>query len=177
IDSDPMVVGANYRTEVGMVGDALLTLEALNLALAERLSGRPEGAVDGYAVVAKARDEKFSAFQLLAQSLDTPIKPERVVDALNRLLPPEAIVVADPGTPCPYFSAYFQAPQAGRHFITNRAHGALGFAMAAGMGAQVGRPNATVVATMGDGSFGFTCGEMETIARRKIPLKMIVFSN
>ncbi|HLT98468.1 MAG TPA: thiamine pyrophosphate-binding protein [Burkholderiaceae bacterium] len=177
IDSDPMVVGANYRTEVGMVGDALLTLEALNLALAERLSGRPEGAVDGYAVVAKARDEKFSAFQLLAQSLDTPIKPERVVDALNRLLPPEAIVVADPGTPCPYFSAYFQAPQAGRHFITNRAHGALGFAMAAGMGAQVGRPNATVVAAMGDGSFGFTCGEMETIARRKIPLKMIVFSN
>lgn len=177
IDNDPMVVGANYRTEVGMVGDALLTLEALNLALEERLAGRTAGAVDGHAVVAKAREEKFGAFQLLAQSLDTPIKPERVVDALNRLLPPESIVVADPGTPCPYFSAYFQAPQAGRHFITNRAHGALGFAMAAGVGAQIGRPNATVVAAMGDGSFGFTCGEMETIARRKIPLKMIVFSN
>ncbi|HLU79353.1 MAG TPA: thiamine pyrophosphate-binding protein [Burkholderiaceae bacterium] len=177
IDNDPMVVGANYRTEVGMVGDALLTLRALNLALEERLTARPADAIDGHAVVAKAREEKFGAFQLLAQSLDTPIKPERVVDALNRLLPREAIVVADPGTPCPYFSAYFNAPQAGRHFITNRAHGALGFAMAAGLGAQVGRPNATVVAAMGDGSFGFTCGELETVARRKIPLKMIVFSN
>lgn len=177
LDNDPMVVGANYRTEVGMVGDALLSLNSLNAAVAQRLSQRPADAVDGHAVVKKARDEKFSAFQLLAQSVDTPIKPERVVDALNRLLPREAIVVADPGTPCPYFSAYFDAPQAGRHFITNRAHGALGFAMAAAVGAQIGRPNATVVAAMGDGSFGFTCGEMETIARRKIPVKMIVFSN
>lgn len=30
---------------------------------------------------------------------------------------------------------------------------------------------------MGDGSFGFTCGELETIVRRNVPLKMIVFSN
>lgn len=177
IDGDPMVVGANYRTDVGMVGDALLTLEALNRTLAERLSRRPADTADGYALVRKSREEKWAAFSQLAQSLDTPIKPERVVDSLNRLLPPEAIIVADPGTPCPYFSAYFNAPQAGRHFITNRAHGALGFSMAAGIGAQVGRPNAMVVSVMGDGSFGFTCGEMETIARRKIPLKMIVFSN
>ncbi len=49
--------------------------------------------------------------------------------------------------------------------------------MAAGMGAWFGRPEATVVAAMGDGSFNFTCGEMETIVRRKIPLKMVVFSN
>jgi len=30
---------------------------------------------------------------------------------------------------------------------------------------------------MGDGSFGFTCGELETAVRRGVPLKMIVFSN
>lgn len=41
----------------------------------------------------------------------------------------------------------------------------------------MGRPNATVVSVMGDGSFGFTCGELETLVRRQIPLKMIVFSN
>lgn len=177
LDVDPMVVGANYRTEVGMVGDALLSLDALNDALQEHLAARPADAVDGHEVVRKAREEKFAPFAQLARSRNTPIKPERVVDALNRLLPPESIVVADPGTPCPYFSAYFNAPQAGRHFITNRAHGALGFSLAAGVGAQIGRPNATVVSVMGDGSFGFTCGELETIARRKIPLKMIVFSN
>ncbi|KAA0892709.1 thiamine pyrophosphate-binding protein [Pusillimonas sp. ANT_WB101] len=177
IDADPMVVGANYRTEIGLVGDALLTLTALNEAIAPRLNQRVDGAVDGYAIVQKAHAEKNRFFAELAKSNDTPIKPERVVDALNRFLPAEAIVVADPGTPCPYFSAYFNAPQAGRHFITNRAHGALGFAMAAGMGASFGRPNAMIVSVMGDGSFGFTCGELETIGRHNIPLKMIVFSN
>jgi len=128
-------------------------------------------------VAAQARAEKWRLFAPLAASTAQPIRPERVVEVLNRLLPAQAVVVADPGTPCPYFSAYFQAPEAGRHFITNRAHGALGYSMAAGFGAQVGRPNAVVVSVMGDGSFGFTCGELETLKRRQVPLKMVVFSN
>ena len=89
----------------------------------------------------------------------------------------DAIVVADPGTPCPYFSAHYRWRQAGRNFITNRAHGALGFALAASMGAHMGRPDVKTVAVMGDGSFGFCCGEFETIVRHKMPITSIVFSN
>lgn len=177
IDVDPMVIGANYRTDVALVGDALLALQALHGALLPHLAGQPREAGQGVALARAARAAKQAAFAPLAASLDTPIKPERVVDLLNRLLPDDAVVVADPGTPCPYFSAYFNAARSGRQFITNRAQGALGFSLAAGIGAQVGRPNAPVVSVMGDGSFGFTCGEMETLVRRKIPLKMVVFSN
>jgi acetolactate synthase I/II/III large subunit len=177
IDADPMTIGANYRTAVGLVGDAKLALQALGAAVVQRAGRRPANAVDGAALAAQARADKAALFDALAASAERPIKPEVVVQALNRLLPPGAIVVADPGTPCPYLSAYFHQPQAGRHFITNRAHGALGYAMSAGFGAAVGRPNATVVAVMGDGSFGFTCGELETIARCGVPLKMIVFGN
>ncbi|MGE5094820.1 MAG: thiamine pyrophosphate-binding protein [Betaproteobacteria bacterium] len=177
IDADAMTIGTNYRTDVAMVGDALLALQDLGAAVRARLAHRAPDAAGGLVIVAKARKAKLDAFARLAAATDKPIKPERVVDALNRLLPPGSILVADPGTPCPYFSAYFHAPQAGRHFITNRAHGALGFAMSAGVGAWFGRPDATVVAAMGDGSFNFTCGELETIVRRKVPLKMIVFSN
>jgi acetolactate synthase-1/2/3 large subunit len=177
LDADPMVIGANYRTDVAMVGDALLGLRLLNEEVQDRIAHRRPDASDGSAVVRAARQRKEDAFLSLAASSDTPIKPERVVDTLNRLLPANAIVVADPGTPCPYFSAYFAAPQSGRHFITNRAHGALGFSMAAGMGAAIGRPDCRVVAVMGDGSFGFTVGELETIVRHKVPLVMVVFSN
>ena len=177
LDVDAATIATNYRTDVAMVGDARLGLQALSDAVALRIGQRPADAVDGRAIAARARAEKQAYFAPLAASLDRPIKPERVVDLLNRLLPAQAIVVADPGTPCPYFSAYFNAPQAGRHFITNRAHGALGYSMAAGVGAAFGRPDAVVVSVMGDGSFGFTCGELETIVRRGIPLKMIVFSN
>ena len=177
IDVDAMTIGTNYRTDVAMVGDALLALEDLAACVQARLAHRPANAADGRAIAARARATKMDAFARLAASTEAPIKPERVVDALNRLMPANAILVADPGTPCPYFSAYFQAPQAGRHFITNRAQGALGFAMSAGVGAAFGRPDAMVVACMGDGSFNFTCGELETIVRRGVPLKMVVFSN
>jgi acetolactate synthase-1/2/3 large subunit len=179
LDVDASTVGANYRTDVPMVGDALLSLRLLNELLAERLKSHTrDGAVDGLALAERTRAVKWSRFAPLAASLERPIKPERVVDALNRLLPPNSILVADPGTPCPYFSAYFHnSTVPGRHFITNRAHGALGYAMSAGVGAWFGRPDHTVVAVMGDGSFGFTCGELETIVRRQVPLKMIVFSN
>jgi acetolactate synthase-1/2/3 large subunit len=177
LDVDGMTIGTNYRTDVALVGDALLGLADLNEAVRARLAHRPADAADGRAIAGKARARKLADFAALAASTDAPIKPERVVDSLNRHLPPGAIVVADPGTPCPYFSAFFDAPQAGRHFITNRAHGALGFAMSAGVGAQFGRPDAMVVAAMGDGSFNFTCGELETIVRRGVPLKMVVFSN
>ena len=177
LDVDGMTIGTNYRTDVALVGDALLGLADLNEAVRARLKHRPADAADGRAIAGKARARKLADFAALAASAESPIKPERVVDSLNRHLPRGAIVVADPGTPCPYFSAYFDAPRAGRHFITNRAHGALGFAMSAGVGAQFGRPDAMVVAAMGDGSFNFTCGELETIVRRGVPLKMVVFSN
>src|SRR5690606_27154853 len=146
----------------------------LNQAVTDRIGKRPAAVADGRAITQAARDAKQKALLGLASELSTPIKPERVLDALNRLLPDHAVVVADPGTPCPYFSAYFNSNRPGRHFITNRAHGALGFSLAAGIGASFGRPDSVVVSVMGDGSFGFTCGELETLVRRNIPLKMIV---
>ena len=45
------------------------------------------------------------------------------------------------------------------------------------MGAHIGRPDKKIVAMMGDGSFGFTCGELETVVRKNMPITFIVFSN
>jgi acetolactate synthase I/II/III large subunit len=45
------------------------------------------------------------------------------------------------------------------------------------MGAHTGRPSVKTVAVMGDGSFGFCCGEFETVVRHKMPITSIVFSN
>ena len=172
IDSDPATIGAIYQTDVAIAGDARLALEAL----ADAVSGA--GASRNAAgTVAAAKKAKFDAFQALASSDDTPIKPERLVAAVNRVLDPDATVVCDPGTPCPYFSAFYRNPLTGRHFISNRAHGALGYAMSAAVGAHIGRPGVKTVAVMGDGSFGFTCGELETVTRLNLPITFIVVSN
>ncbi len=176
IDADPGVIGATYRTDVAVVADARLALEALSAALVK--SPAPGGARElGADAVKRAKEEKFSAFRALAESTERPIRPERVVAELQAVLPPDAVVVCDPGTPCPYFSAYYEFERPGRHFISNRAHGALGYSMSAAVGAHIGRPQAKTVAVMGDGSFGFTAGEMETITRLKVPITMVVISN
>jgi acetolactate synthase-1/2/3 large subunit len=93
-------------------------------------------------------------------------------------LPEESVVLADPGTPCPYLSAYWRLAQAGRWFVSPRAFGALGYSLPAVVGAHFAKPNSgRIVGMMGDGSFGISAGELETLARLDLPLTLIVCNN
>lgn len=174
-DNDPMVIGANYPTEVGVVADLKLALAAVNACLDEVTDPLPS--FGGAAQVADIKARKFEKFQALACREKEQVIPEQIIDTLNKNLPDSAIVVSDPGTSCPYYNAYSQQKNAGRFYITNRAHGALGYALSAALGAWYGRPDSKVVALMGDGSFAFACGELETVVRANAPITYIVFSN
>ncbi len=79
IDVDPMVVGTNYRTEVGMIGDARLALEALIAEVTPRLAWRRAVAVDGAVLAGKAQATRAAQLDALASSAERPIRPERVV--------------------------------------------------------------------------------------------------
>ena len=171
LDVDAAVPGVNYPADAALIGDAKLGLTMLNQELAN--TKRPLDA----ARIEAAKEQKFAKFQALAESAERPIKPERLVAELGRALDPDAIVVVDAGTPCPYFSAYYQVHGTGRRVFSNRAHGALGYSMAAAMGAHFARPQVKCVSVMGDGSFGFTCGELETAARYRLPITFIVIAN
>ena len=171
LDIDPAVIGANYPADVALVGDALLALAALNQALDS--VQRPLAAQ----AVASAKEDKLASFRALATSAEKPIRPERVVAALAEALDADAQLVLDPGTPCPYFSAFFPVRRTGRRIFSNRAHGALGYSMAAAVGAHFARPAVKTVAVMGDGSFGMCAGELETLVRLKLPVTLVVISN
>ena len=175
LDNDPSVIGACYSTSASMVCDAHPGLAALaRLAVDASPRIEPKG---GMVRTKQAKKAKWAMFQRLSRSNDSPVLPERVIAELQLCLPDDAIICADPGTPCPYVSAWYQWPKAGRHFISNRAHGALGYAIGASIGAQVGRPNATVLSLTGDGSFAMSVGELETIRRLDLPITILVFSN
>jgi len=170
IDVDPSVINANYKSYISLIAEIKSTLiEANKLVKAKDFKGDE--------IVKEVKKKKFSKFNQLANSNDTPIKPERIVKELNDQLPKDTYVVVDPGTPCPYFAAYYNFNESGRYFITNRAHGALGYALPASIGVQIGRPKNRVISVMGDGSFGFAVGELETAVRLKLPIIFIVISN
>jgi acetolactate synthase-1/2/3 large subunit len=176
LDTDPERIGYNYTTAVGIVADAKLGIRAVTEEVDKQLSGRRADKVDP-AEIAKRR-EAFMAQVEEFSSDKSPIRPERFLSELFQLLPEKAVICADPGTPCPYFSAYYRVPQAGRWFVTPRAHGALGYALPAVCGAYFGKPDASrVIGVMGDGSFGISAGELETIVRLELPVTLIVLNN
>jgi acetolactate synthase-1/2/3 large subunit len=173
LDVDPIEVGRNYPTTIGLVGDARLGLADL-LAHVEARGGRPrpnplrEMAGD----IATFWDE----FEAKAAMASSPVKPQRVIKALDTTLPADSIIVADAGTPTPFTAAYFRT-RAGRQVIIPRGYGGLGYALPGVIGAKLARPEATVVGLMGDGSFGMSAGELETIARLGLPVVIIQFTN
>ena len=170
IDIDQKVIEANYKTHISLVADAKLTLIELN-------KKTKKNDFKGNIIVAGVKRNKFSEFNKLLKDNKGLIKPERIVKELNDILPKNTYIVVDPGTPCPYFAAYYNFSKSGRYFLTNRAHGALGYALPASIGVQIAKPKNKVVSIMGDGSFGFTVGELETAFRLKLPIIFIVISN
>jgi acetolactate synthase-1/2/3 large subunit len=170
IDIDPQVIGANYKTHISLLADAKRSLIELNKKI-------KKNNFNGDKIVKDTKRKKFSEFNKLCKEEKGLIKPERIVKEINSAMPDNTYIVVDPGTPCPYFSAYYNFKKSGRYFVTNRAHGALGYALPASIGVQIGRPKNKVVSVMGDGSFGFAVGELETAKRLSLPIIFVVISN
>ena len=170
IDIDQKVFSANYKTHISLKSDAKLALITLNKKI-------KKNNFKGKEIVKFAKNKKFSEFKELVKINHGLIKPERIVHDLNVTLPEDTYIVVDAGTPCPYFAAYYKFKRSGKYFLTNRAHGALGYALPAAIGAQIGGPKNKVVSIMGDGSFGLAVGELETVVRLNLPITFIVISN
>ncbi|MBW1776767.1 MAG: thiamine pyrophosphate-binding protein [Deltaproteobacteria bacterium] len=175
LDVDGNRIGVNYRVDIGIVCDAKPGIAALADAVADRLAGGSAGKTDPGRIAEKKRAFMASVEAFISDAV--PIRPERFVLELENALPEESLVIADPGTPTPYLSAYYGLPKAGRRFVAPRAHGALGYALPAVVGACYAAPEKKVVGVMGDGSFAISAGELETLSRRNLPVLLIVMTN
>jgi acetolactate synthase I/II/III large subunit len=89
----------------------------------------------------------------------------------------DVIIVADPGTPTPFLSAQYELRRPGRTTVIPRAHGGLGYAIPGVVGAWYAGGGRRVVGMTGDGSFGMSVGELETITRLGLPIVIIQCSN
>jgi acetolactate synthase-1/2/3 large subunit len=175
IDVDPKEIGNNYPTAVGLVGDAKLALADLLEALSATET-QPEPNEARLAEISTLAGEWWDAVRPKMESDSIPIKPQRVMKELAEALPSDSVIVADAGTGTPFTSAFYKSP-AGRYVIIPRGYGGLGYALPGVVGAKLARPEATVVGLMGDGSFGMSVGELETIARLKLPVTILQFNN
>lgn len=176
IDVDPWQPGNNYPETLGVVGDARLALRDLLEAVNTR-SAAIAARRDWLEEVAALKAAYFDEAAARAASTSRPIKPQRVIGALRELLDPETVIVADPGTPTPFISAEYPLRVPGRWTVIPRAHGGLGYAIPAVVGAYFAADGRRVVGLCGDGSFGMSTGELETISRLGLPITLIQFNN
>lgn len=169
-DIDAESIGKNYQPTVSLVGDLRETITALAADMPATEKWAPAALTDRATNYQTARDPQFT-------SETFPLHPERMVHDTRTVLPPGSTIVSDPGTSCPYFAAFYDFQTPGRHWITPRAHGALGYAIPGVIGAKLACPDRTVVGFTGDGSLGTTAGELETLARLDLPVTIVVVNN
>lgn len=176
IDVDPAEIGNNYPVDLGLCGDAKLALADLLAALKE-ICPSPIDRGKWIEHVARHKAAWCAETERWASSSQTPIAPQRVIRALQRVLPEETILVCDPGTPTPFVAAEFELRRPGRWAISPRAQGGLGYAIPGVVGARLARPELPVIGLCGDGSFAMAAGELATVARVGGPTIVILFTN
>jgi acetolactate synthase-1/2/3 large subunit len=107
----------------------------------------------------------------LASPSDGPMHPVEVGRAVQALLQgPEAVLVADGGE----FGQWAQATLSAPHRVINGVAGSIGSALPFAAAAKLARPESTVVAMLGDGTFGFHCSEFDTAIREGLAFVAVV---
>jgi acetolactate synthase-1/2/3 large subunit len=104
---------------------------------------------------------------------DGAMRPQEVVDTIRQVVDPSAIIVGDVGLNKYAVGLCFEAREPGTVIFSNGLS-ALGFALPGAIGARLARPEAQVIAVSGDGGFLMNVQELETAARRALPVVAIV---
>ena len=104
------------------------------------------------------------------------IKPQYVIEEINRITKGEAIICTDVGQH-QMWAAQFYTYNKPRQFITSGGLGTMGFGFPAAIGAKVGRPDKTVIDIAGDGSFQMNIQELATAVCYDIPVIVCILNN
>ena len=161
VNVDEADANKSYASEVTLVGDARAVVEQL-LPRVEARDGlealEHRLAQIGADVAAWVeRDEEQAA---------------RMLDVVQRALPPETVLVTDMCIPGYWLAGYWRPPQP-RKLAYPLGWGTLGFGFPASVGAGLAGAGPTVC-VIGDGGFMYACGELATVVEARIPLTIVL---
>ncbi|MFZ5571252.1 MAG: biosynthetic-type acetolactate synthase large subunit [Thermodesulfobacteriota bacterium] len=172
IDIDPTSIHKNIPVTVPLVGDCRITLQHLNRMLKD---------ID-LTDIGKKRSlwlgqiDAWKKTTPLAYEQKETIKPQYVVEKLFELTKGEAIITTEVGQNQMWAAQYYHFSQP-NHFITSGGLGCMGFGLPAAIGAQVARPDKTVIDIAGDGSIQMNIQEMATAVQFCLPVKIAILNN
>ena len=171
IDSNPQRIGVRCPVEVGLVGDAKLTLEQLIPHLHKKQEANYLGKYQKKHIAAiEALDKKAEI------KTDKKIESPVLTHAISELLQDDAILTVDAGTVSVWANNWLRL-NGKQRLIGSTELGTLGFGMPAALGCQIAEPTRQVIALCGDGGFQMTMGDFSTAVKYQLPIKVIIYNN
>jgi thiamine pyrophosphate-dependent acetolactate synthase large subunit-like protein len=175
---DPADLNKELPVQIGLIGDAELTLRALIAEIGDRLKGQPRGRASQVAAqIASIRDEWLAEWKPKRTSNDTPLSPYRVLaDLMQTVDLPNTIITHDAGSPRDQLAPFWK-PTAPLSYIGWGKTTQLGTGLGMAMGAKLAKPDKLCINVWGDAAIGFTGMDFETAARERIPILSILLNN
>ena len=162
LDIDPAEVDKNIDSGIGITGDMVATLNALEKA------AQPHDLSSWW--------DKINSWPGMDDDFGDEEAP-KFFKALNPVLKDKDYIITTDVGQHQMWAAQHLKIQFARQWLTSGGLGTMGFGLPAALGAQLARPQSRVISISGDGGFKMTGSELFTIASNNVPVIAIVFNN
>jgi len=159
------------RSEVAIYGDLKAALAAL--------AGATAGTRERWSWLDRLRESEAASRrrdQAMTQSDSSPVHPARLIAEVERFSDPDAIFVGDGGDFVSFAGRLVERSQPGL-WLDPGPYGCLGSGPAYAMAAKLAHPDRQVILLSGDGAFGFSAMEFDTMVRHRIPVVCVIGNN
>jgi acetolactate synthase-1/2/3 large subunit len=175
---DAADLNKDIRVDHGLIGDAKLTLEALNSEIREILGGAKRGVIEKVADEIKAiKEEWMGRWMPKLTSDEVPLCPYRVLwDLMHTVDRANTIITHDAGSPRDQLSPFWETTTPLTYIGWGKTT-QLGYGLGLAMGAKLAEPGKLCINVMGDAAIGMTGMDFETAVRERIPILTILLNN
>jgi len=170
IDIDPARIGLRYPAEVGLVGQSWDVLRALLPMIQEK---KDQSFLHN---IQKSVKQWDGLMEQRATRMDMPMKPQVVAHQLNEFLTDDAIICCDTGTITTWAARHIKM-KGDMMFSASGTLASMANGLPYSIGAAIAYPGRQVVCFIGDGGFAMLMGEMATLVKYNLNVKVIVIKN
>jgi acetolactate synthase I/II/III large subunit len=178
IDIDPEEIGRNYHDTVGLLADARLGTTALEEAVR---ADRRDHDWDLERVAGLRRQWWDGPVSYRRPPVPGVLKPQDLVRLMRELMREGDSIVSDASLASGWVASRWQARSAGRHVFAPRGLAGLGWGLPAAIGVSTAwrghQDHGRLVCLAGDGGWGYSMADVETAARRRLPIISVILNN
>jgi acetolactate synthase-1/2/3 large subunit len=174
IDFWPAEIDQHYPVDVDIVSDIADALWQINEELNRRLDDAGRLPLFDISGRAKLRSAILDDFAMEKDDASFPMKPQKILWDVREAMKPDSILLSDVGAHKMWISRYYQCDEANTCLISN-GFCSMGFALPGALGAAYAHPGRDILAICGDAGFLMNVQDLETLARYKLPVTVMVW--